>query len=85
MIQKQKELKELEYRSAPIRHYLMKYVLPNITKGLNELVKIRPQNPVKFLAHHLIEQQKFEEEDLELDEDIVKEFKRIVNESKCDE
>lgn len=81
---KRKELENLEQKSLPIRHYLMKYILPNIANSLTELAKVRPSKPIQFLAHHLLQQEQIVDDDVELDEDIVKEFQRIVNEQKCD-
>lgn len=81
---KRKELEDLEQKSIPLRHYLMKYILPNITTSITEVAKIRPRNPIQFLAHHLMQQEQVIDEDIELDEDIIKEFQKLVNEAKCD-
>lgn len=63
----------------------MKYILPNIATSLTELARIRPKNPIQYLAHHLMQQETIvDDDDVELDEDVVKEFQRIVKESKCD-
>ena len=79
---KRKELEELEQKSIPLRHYLMKYILPNITTSITEVAKIRPSNPIQFLAHHLMQQEQVV--DGELDEDVINEFQKLVNEAKCD-
>lgn len=62
----------------------MQHVLPKISTSLVELARVRPTNPAEFLAHYLTEQQNFESNDEDLDDEIVKEFKRLVNASKCD-
>ncbi|KAG8465701.1 hypothetical protein KFE25_003008 [Diacronema lutheri] len=40
----------LESRSAPLRAYLMAEVIPTLTEGLIEVTKVRPEDPVDFLA-----------------------------------
>lgn len=83
--QKKKDLEEIERQSLPVRHYLMKHVIPKISTSLVELSRVRPSNAVKFLAYHLSQQQMQEEiDDEKLDDEIVQEFKRLVNASKCD-
>ena len=79
---KRKELEELEQKSIPLRHYLMKFILPNITTSITEVAKVRPNNPIQFLAQHLMQQEQVVDE--ELDEDIINEFQKLVNEAKCD-
>lgn len=37
-------------RSAPLRAYLMSEVIPTLTEGLIEVTKVRPEDPVDFLA-----------------------------------
>jgi len=46
----------LDTRSLPLRKYLMDNVLPILTKGLLEVSKVRPQDPVDFLAEFLFKQ-----------------------------
>ncbi|XP_046827026.1 adenylate kinase 7-like isoform X2 [Vespa crabro] len=36
----------------PLRHYLVRYVFPTLTKGLIEVAKLRPEDPVDFLNFH---------------------------------
>uniref|UniRef100_T1JG49 Adenylate kinase 7 n=1 Tax=Strigamia maritima TaxID=126957 RepID=T1JG49_STRMM len=43
----------LEAQSLPMRNYLMQHVLPVLSHGLLECVKIRPQDPINFLAEYL--------------------------------
>lgn len=81
---KKKELEELEQKSLPLHNYLMKYIIPNITTSITELAKVRPSNPIQFLAHHLMQQEQIIDEDIELDEDVIKEFQKLVNDAKCD-
>lgn len=50
---KQQEYEQLEARSVPLRNYLMKHVMPTMTQGLVECCKIRPDDPVDFLAEYL--------------------------------
>jgi adenylate kinase len=37
-------------RSAPLRAYLMAEVIPSLTEGLIEVTKVRPEDPVDYLA-----------------------------------
>ncbi|XP_064368172.1 adenylate kinase 7 isoform X2 [Dromaius novaehollandiae] len=50
---KRQEEELLEAQSIPLRNYLMKHVMPTLTQGLNECCKIRPDDPVDFLAEYL--------------------------------
>lgn len=50
---KRQELEALEARSLPLRHYLMKHVIPTLTQGLLECAKVKPDDPVDFLAEYL--------------------------------
>jgi len=43
----------LELRSLPLRTYLMDNVIPTLTKGLIEVCKVRPEDPVDYLAEYL--------------------------------
>jgi adenylate kinase len=43
----------LELQSAPFRSYLMENIMPTLTNGLIELCKVRPQDPVDYLAEYL--------------------------------
>ena len=44
----EKEL--LEAKSVPLRNYLMKHVMPTLTKGLMECCKVRPDDAVDYLV-----------------------------------
>lgn len=43
-------------QSEPLRNYLMKFVFPTLTKGLLEVAKIKPTDPVDFLAEYLFKE-----------------------------
>ncbi|XP_054474761.1 adenylate kinase 7-like [Anoplopoma fimbria] len=44
----------LEAHSLPLRNYLMKNVMPSLTEAMLECSKIKPEDPVNFLAEHLL-------------------------------
>ncbi|NWH67251.1 KAD7 kinase, partial [Geococcyx californianus] len=50
---KRQEQELLEAQSIPLRNYLMKNVMPTLLQGINECCKIRPDDPVDFLAEYL--------------------------------
>ncbi|XP_049776153.1 adenylate kinase 7-like [Schistocerca cancellata] len=50
---KQEEEEMLAIQSLPLRHYLMKYVFPTLTKGLMQVAQIRPSDPIDYLAEYL--------------------------------
>ncbi|KAM9093571.1 adenylate kinase 7 isoform 1-T1 [Megaptera novaeangliae] len=50
---KREEKELLEAQSLPLRNYLMTHVMPTLMQGLNECCKIRPDDPVDFLAEYL--------------------------------
>ncbi|XP_023023117.2 adenylate kinase 7 [Leptinotarsa decemlineata] len=52
MLQKEEE-KILIAQSEPQRSYLMKYIFPTLSKGLIEVAKMKPEDPVDFLAEFL--------------------------------
>ncbi|KAM9840520.1 adenylate kinase 7-like isoform 1-T2 [Aulostomus maculatus] len=51
---KRQEEEQLEARAFPLRNYLMKYVMPSLTEAMLECSKIKPEDPVDFLAEHLL-------------------------------
>ena len=53
---KKQEDEMLEIQSIPLRNYLMKHVMPTLTQGLIECCKVRPDDPVDYLAEYLFEQ-----------------------------
>ncbi|NXV16113.1 KAD7 kinase, partial [Cepphus grylle] len=50
---KRQEQELLEAQSVPLRNYLMKNVMPTLMQGINECCRIRPDDPVDFLAEYL--------------------------------
>ncbi|XP_041721205.2 adenylate kinase 7 [Coregonus clupeaformis] len=51
---KRQEHELLVARSAPLRNYLMNYVMPSLTEGMMECCKAKPDDPVDFLAEYLL-------------------------------
>ncbi|KAJ8356507.1 hypothetical protein SKAU_G00193010 [Synaphobranchus kaupii] len=51
---KRQEQELLEARSIPLRNYLMKNVMPTVTNALIDCCKIKPDDPVDFLAECLL-------------------------------
>ena len=49
----QQEQELLEVRSIPLCNYLMQNVVPTLTEGLLELCKLKPTDPVDYLAEYL--------------------------------
>ncbi|KAI5705783.1 hypothetical protein M8J75_001730 [Diaphorina citri] len=45
-----------ELHNMPLRHYLMKYVLPVVTRGLNDVTQANPESPVDYLAEYLFKE-----------------------------
>ncbi|CAG5133560.1 unnamed protein product, partial [Candidula unifasciata] len=52
---KKQEFELLEVQSIPLRNYLMVYVMPTLTQGLIECCKVRPDDPIDFLAEFLFQ------------------------------
>ncbi|XP_014676631.1 PREDICTED: adenylate kinase 7-like [Priapulus caudatus] len=50
---RQQESELLATRSVPMRNYLMRHVMPTLTQGLLECSKVRPDDPVDYLAEYL--------------------------------
>ncbi|XP_020618857.1 adenylate kinase 7-like [Orbicella faveolata] len=50
---KRQEQELLENQSIPLRNYLMKHVMPTLAQGLIECCKMRPDDPVDFVAEYL--------------------------------
>ncbi|XP_018322860.1 adenylate kinase 7-like [Agrilus planipennis] len=50
------EEKILAAECEPLRHYLMKYVFPTLSKGLIETAIIKPEDPIDFLAEFLFKE-----------------------------
>uniref|UniRef100_A0A3Q3L073 Adenylate kinase 7-like n=1 Tax=Mastacembelus armatus TaxID=205130 RepID=A0A3Q3L073_9TELE len=51
---KREEHELLEAHSLPLRNYLMKYVMPSLTEAMVDCCKIKPEDPIDFLAEHLL-------------------------------
>ncbi len=43
-----------QLKSLPVRAYLDQTVVPILLQGMSELVKVRPDQPVEWLATYLI-------------------------------
>ncbi|EDO36546.1 predicted protein [Nematostella vectensis] len=52
---KKQEQELLENQSIPLRNYLMKHVMPTLTQGLIEACKVRPDDPIDFVAEYLFQ------------------------------
>jgi len=52
---KREEFEKEEASLIPLRHYLMAHVVPTLTKGLVEVTRARPQDPLDFLAEFLFQ------------------------------
>ncbi|KAK3542420.1 hypothetical protein QTP86_025920 [Hemibagrus guttatus] len=51
---KKQEHELLEAQSLPLRHYLMKYVMPTLREGLVACCQVKPDDPIDFLAEYLL-------------------------------
>ena len=61
----QQEHEMLEVRSIPLRNYLMQTVIPTLTEGLIEVCKLKPEDPVDYLAEWLFKNNPVEEDHFE--------------------
>eukprot|EP00158_Paraphelidium_tribonemae_P006237 Partr_v1_DN27741_c0_g1_i1_m66865 putative NA len=52
---KRQEALVLETRSAPLRKYLVDNILPVLTAALVEVSKVRPEDPIDFVAEYLFQ------------------------------
>uniref|UniRef100_UPI003AABC027 adenylate kinase 7-like n=1 Tax=Centroberyx gerrardi TaxID=166262 RepID=UPI003AABC027 len=52
---KRQEYELLEAHCLPLRSYLMKYVMPSLTEAMLDCCKAKPDDPVDFLAEHLLQ------------------------------
>ncbi|XP_017267301.1 adenylate kinase 7 isoform X2 [Kryptolebias marmoratus] len=55
---RRQESELLEAQALPLRNYLMKYVMPSLTQAMSESCRIKPGDPVDFLAEHLLHNNK---------------------------
>lgn len=51
-LQEQEE-RILVAESKPLREYIIKYIFPTLTKGLVEVARIKPDDPIDYLAEYL--------------------------------
>ena len=52
---KKEESKTEDIKSLPMQAYLNKTVMPLVLEGMAEVSKVKPENPIKFLADYLIQ------------------------------
>ena len=52
---KKEESKTEDIKSLPMQAYLDKTVMPLVLEGMAEVSKVKPENPIKFLADYLIQ------------------------------
>ncbi|KAL7752798.1 hypothetical protein RI367_001800 [Sorochytrium milnesiophthora] len=50
---RKQEQEVLEAQSVPLRNYLMKHVMPTLTTALIDVCKVRPEDPIDYLAEYL--------------------------------
>ncbi|XP_032440398.1 adenylate kinase 7-like [Xiphophorus hellerii] len=50
----EQESEMLEAKGLPLRNYLMKHVMPSLGEAMLECSKVKPEDPVDFLAEHLL-------------------------------
>ena len=52
--QKKKEEDEKRLEDLKIEHYLQSNVMPLLLKSMGELAKVKPENPIEFIAKYLL-------------------------------
>ena len=52
---KKEEKKPEDIKSLPMQAYLEKTVMQLVLEGMAEVSKVKPENPIKFLADYLIQ------------------------------
>lgn len=52
---KRQEREAMGARHLPLRNYLMKYVMPPLAQGLDECCKVKPHDPIDFVAEYLLQ------------------------------
>jgi adenylate kinase len=52
---KKEEFEREESALIPLRHYLMAHIVPTLTKGLIDVTRARPEDPIDFLAEFLFQ------------------------------
>lgn len=63
-------------QNTPLREYLMKFVFPTLTKGLVEVARVKPDDPIDFLAEYLFRENP---EGHMFDPTYVKEGETLIN------
>ena len=48
---KKEEFEREESSLIPLRHYLMAHIVPTLTKGLIDVTRARPEDPIDFLVY----------------------------------
>merc|ERR1712086_666924 len=61
---RKQETDMLEARSLPLRQYLMANVIPALTEGMLDVVKMKPEDPIDYLAEYLFKKNVKSEEEL---------------------
>lgn len=51
---KTEEREQLEVKATPLRNYLMRHVMPTLTKALIDCVKIRPEDAIDFIVSAIL-------------------------------
>lgn len=74
-VQEQEE-QILAAESKPLREYVMKYIFPTLTKGLIEVARIKPDDPIDYLAEYLFRENP---EGHMFDPTYVKEAETLIN------
>ncbi|XP_050295556.1 adenylate kinase 7-like isoform X2 [Anthonomus grandis grandis] len=68
--------------SEPLRLYLMKYIFPTLTKGLSEVTKIKPEDPIDYLAEFLFKEnpegKMFDPSYTRAGEEILKQYESVT-------
>ncbi|KAK4884795.1 hypothetical protein RN001_001066 [Aquatica leii] len=70
------EEKLLIAQAEPLRNYLLKFIFPTLAKGLVETARVRPDDPVDFLAEYLFKENP---EGHMFDPSYTREGKRILD------
>ncbi|CAD8048435.1 unnamed protein product [Paramecium primaurelia] len=53
MSSEEERMKQLQ--SLPIRNYLDQTVVPILLQAMTEVAKVRPPNPIEFIANYLMQ------------------------------
>ncbi|KAH1015540.1 adenylate kinase 7 [Dendroctonus ponderosae] len=76
------EEKIIAAESEPLRFYLMKFVFPTLTRGLSEVAKIKPDDPIDYLAEFLFKEnpegRMFDPSYTRTGEELLKQYETVV-------